>query len=259
MKAARAAFLFLVLILSMSAPLSAESPDFSVTVEGDTSETGKDALTICEECVDNTNGDKVHDKEGNLTHTRDDCVIDANGAICGHKKDGTAMCCDWDKAGTGRKCKCNTEAGGKCKTDEACAACMLIAEAGGEPKGACQQAVVCTFQNRAKALNKSLCEAVLSKSGKTGDGPAFDSSKCICDRVDPAANVGYNQNYCECCEKGSDYQGYENALNAVNSADCSKAPYNKITFFNANGKIPCKNGEVQVGKCGHKFYACPFP
>lgn len=218
-------------------------------------------VTICEECVDNTDGTQVTGQNGKPTHTRDNCVINAPGAICGHGQDGTPYCCDWDKAGKGRQCLCNTNARGKCPTHEACAACMLIAEAGGEPKGDCQLGVICTFKNRAKKLGIGLCETLHSKSGRTGDGPAFDSSKCICDRVDPAPNTGYNQNYCDCCERGTDYPGYSEALKAVQNADCSKSPFDKVTFFNANGRVPCKGGKVNIGdgKCGHNFFACKFP
>lgn len=222
------------------------------------SESGGKTTCVAERaCLDNTDGQAL----GQCT--RDKCVVQGAGAEC---KPG--FCCDWDKAGPGRKCECNTNINGFCNSPASCAVCMLLAEAGGEPKGDCQKAVLCAIQNRAKKTGSSICDTVLKKSGRSGDAPAFDSSKCICDRKDPSPGTGYNQTYCECCEavaRGESPRGYADVLEVYNSLDCSKKPFSEIYYFNGNGTVPCTGGLRQVGptsgrgKCEHKFYACPYP
>ena len=238
----------------------------------------------CAECVDNS--DSQHGP------TLDDCIILGSGILCANGTcESGECCCDFEtvagEGGSVEACNCSADAFkiGKCDEDlpetpvagggsipsgnDTCEKCMCIAEAGGEPAGACIEAVICTMRNRRdeEGGDTSLCDVVHATT--SNGGRQFTAAKCMCDRKgdgsDPDINGGataYNQTYCDCCVGSGELEASMKCLAAARNLDCNSdsSPYQGINSYRThNLPDPPNCSRVNFpgsNNCGHKFFDC---
>ncbi len=259
-------------------PDAAYSSDQSSSGEPGSSSTHAEEILSAE---DRENCSGCVDTRGATPPTLDDCGTKASGTFyC-----APGMCCDWADSSM-QKCECNTKADSVGDCDESkengeskCQTCMCLAEAGGEPAGACVAGVICSMKNRKKAAaaGTTLCDVV--HGATTKGGRQYTAAKCICDRYgtgsDPGIDNGatqYNQSYCNCCTGTANEDAVKKCKDA-DRVDCDQAPYKTITHYNTGKKDPNNPTGPRIASppnancttvtlpgnpsCGHFFYSCP--